>query len=135
LSFCGPLEDRVAIRELYGTYADAAFRGDRQAWLDCWSQDCLWRTSFGDFAGKAAMGDQWQTIWANLKAMGFFVELGALEVEGDTARARSWCREILLLPDGRVQKVVGRYDDELRREAHAWRFTTRSYQVLINEKP
>ncbi len=33
MAFTGPFEDRLAIRELYGRYADAACSGDGQAWF------------------------------------------------------------------------------------------------------
>ena len=29
----GPMEDRLAIRELFGLYGDASCKGDAEAWL------------------------------------------------------------------------------------------------------
>ena len=62
MSFTGPLEDRIAIRELHGTYADTAFRSDMAGWLDCWTDDCVWVTPFGEVRGKEAMTEQWNKI-------------------------------------------------------------------------
>jgi len=135
MAFSGPLEDRLAIRELYGSYADCAFRQDREGFLACWRGDGTWSTPFGEFTGHAALSAQWETIWQTMQSMGFFTEIGAIAVTGDQATGRVWCREILHLPDGRMRKIVGRYDDMLRRDADGWRFARRTYAVLIAEDP
>ena len=135
MAFTGPAKDRMAIRELYGTYADCAFRQDREGFLACWAADGTWSTPFGEVTGRAGLSAQWDTIWQTMAAMGFFTEIGSIAVTGDRATARAWCREILSLPDGNLRKIVGRYDDELRREGPGWRFVRRSYGVLIAENP
>ncbi|MCB2059532.1 MAG: nuclear transport factor 2 family protein [Novosphingobium sp.] len=133
MAFTGPLEDRIAIRELHDTYADAGFRGDRQAWLDCWARDCTWITSFGERSGKEALAQQWDALWSTLDALGFFAIVGSIEVDGDTAVTRGYVREIAVMKDGPAQKIAGRYDDELVRENGAWKFASRRYSVLIRE--
>ena len=135
MAFTGPIEDRIAIRELYGSYADASFREDRQAWLDCWADDCIWSTHFGDVHGKAALDGQWDLIWQTFKSIGFFSEVGAIMVEGDRATGRAYCREILDLGGGKVRKIVGAYADDLVREGGQWRFARRIYDVRIAEEP
>ena len=135
MAFTGPAEDRLAIRELYGTYADCAFRQDRDGFLSCWRADGTWSTPFGEVCGHEALAGQWDAIWQTMASMGFFTEIGSIAVTGDSASARAWCREILNLPDGRIRKIVGRYDDELRRDEAGWRFYRRTYAVLIAEDP
>ena len=39
MAFTGPLEDRIAIRELLETYADAVCRVDAEAWGSTWAED------------------------------------------------------------------------------------------------
>ena len=39
MPFTGPLEDRIAIREMYDTYADGANRMDRSTWLGSFAED------------------------------------------------------------------------------------------------
>lgn len=135
MAFTGPLEDRIAIRDLYGSYADCAFRQARQDFLDCWCADGVWSTPFGEVAGRAALEAQWDTIWQTFDSMGFFTEVGSIEVAADRAQGRAYCREIVNLPGGGIRKLVGRYDDELRRENDRWRFARRTYTVLITEEP
>lgn len=134
MAFTGPLEDRILIRELHGQYADASFRADKQGWLDCWTQDCVWATgSFGDFAGKAAMAAQWDTLWEGMTDLAFFTETGAVEVTGDSATARCYVREVFILKDGTQMALIARYDDTLRREDGAWKFVRRAYTILQRE--
>lgn len=133
MSFTGPLEDRIAIRELHGTYADTAFGSDMQGWLDCWTDDCVWVTPLGEVRGKARMAEQWGKIGDSFGMIAFFAVVGAIEIDGDRATARSYVREIATMHDGGLYKVVGRYDDELVRENGAWRFSRRAYSALIRE--
>lgn len=133
MAFTGTLEDRIAIRELHDTYADAGFRGDMQQWLDCFAEDCVWITPFGEMRGKDQLKGLWDQIWSTMGALGFFTVMGALEVEGDKAKGRAYIREIFLAKDGTMEKLVGRYDDELVREGGAWKFVRRDYAVLVRE--
>lgn len=133
MAFTGPLQDRLLIRERMGAYADAAFRGDREAWLANWIDDCVWFSLGQEHRGKAAMRDQWAVIWANMERMGFFTEIGAIEVDGDRASARCYCREILVMKDGSVPKLIGAYEDELVRRGEDWLFASRRYTVLLAE--
>ena len=130
MAFTGPLEDRIAIRELHGTYADASFRADRQAWLDCWSDDPVWDSSFGVFSGKKAMSDQWEVLWENMTSLAFFTETAAIEVNSNSATARCYVRENFTLADGSTNTVIACYDDDLVREADTWKFARRSYTIL-----
>lgn len=131
--FVGPLEDRIAIRELIDSYADTAFRSDRDGWLACWSDDCVWVTPFGEVRGKAGLTEQWGQIGKTFGVIGFFPLLAAVSIAGDRAVARSYVREIAARHDGGLYKVVGQYDDELVREHGRWRFARRSYTALIRE--
>jgi ketosteroid isomerase-like protein len=134
MAFEGPLEDRLLIRERIGAYADSAFQGDVDAWLANWRDDCVWFSLGGqEFRGKAAMREVWTGLWSTMDGMAFFTEIGAIEVSGDRAQARSYCREILFLKGGGVRKMVGAYRDELVRENGVWLFAERRYQLLKDE--
>ena len=133
MAFSGPLEDRLAIRELHSTYADASFRASKADWLDCWSEDCLWQSSLGQFSGKAALGDQWDRLWQAMTSLAFFTETGAIAVSGDSATARCFVREIFTMGDGPPHKVTACYDDQLVRTPAGWKFRCRSYTILQRE--
>lgn len=133
MAFVGTLEDRILIRELYDSYADASSRGDCQGWLDCWTEDGLWVNFSGTFRGHAELEAKWPEIWQSIKAMGFFNQMGEIIVDGDSAKCRSWVREIVRTPDDSLFKVVGRYEDQLKRTEAGWRFAERRHSSHIAE--
>lgn len=129
----GPLEDRILIRELYSVYADASNRGDAEAWLSCFTGDGQWNSHIFRCAGHAELRAQWDALWANFAGMGFLSEIGPIAVTGDTARARSYAREIIRLSDGGLYKLVGAYDDHLVRQDGDWLFARRDYTPAVEE--
>ena len=131
--FEGPLEDRILIRERYGSYSDAVFRKDLEAWLSQYCETGTWELMGQQHTGKAMLKAQWETLWSGLNQMGFFAEIGAIEITGDHATVRSYCREIVELKSGKIIKVAGRYDDELVKENGIWLFAKRQYRALIRE--
>ena len=133
MAFSGPLEDRIAIRELHDTYSDAGFRCDLEQWLSCFAEDCIWVTELGEVRGKDQLRGMWDQIWTTMGALGFFTVMGSVEIDGDRATDRAYVREVFLAKDGTMQKLVGRYDDQLVRESGQWKFARRDYSVLIRE--
>ena len=134
MPFTGPLEDRIAIRELYELYADGANRMDRAAWLEPWSDDAIWKTHYFEVAGIAAIGAQYDELMAAVTATSFFSQICAIEVTGDAARARAIAQEHLAMPGGSY-RLTGRYEDTLVRTADGWRFARREYHVMFEEMP
>ena len=55
MPFTGPLEDRILIRELYGRYCDASWRGDRESWVACFTPDGRWVSHLFDCRGTAEL--------------------------------------------------------------------------------
>jgi uncharacterized protein (TIGR02246 family) len=135
MAFTGPLEDRLAIRELYGTYTDASSRGDREGWLACFTEDGEWNSHLFKVSGRDGLRAQWDALWANFTTTSFLGEVGMIAVTGDSATARAFAREVILLTNGRVYRLAGRYDDELVRVNGEWLFARRNYTPLIDEEP
>lgn len=131
-NFTGSLADRIAIRELHDSYADASSRIDKQAWLDCWTQDAVWVTSHGEVVGKAALAARWDALFATMDAMAFFSNTGAVRVSGERATARCHVREIARI-EGTVRKFAARYDDDLVLEQGRWKLARRAYTMNIAE--
>lgn len=59
MAYTGPLADRIEIRELIETYADAVMWGDEAAWAGVWAEDSFWALpdfpGLEGFTGKAAI--------------------------------------------------------------------------------
>jgi len=132
--FSGPAEDRLAIRERIEAYSDAVFRHDAEDWIDCWAEDGVWRLPGTEVSGKANIKAAWIGAMGGFAMAGFFANPGAIEIDGDRAKVRVYTQEILALKAGGIRKIVGAYDDELVKQDDAWRFTSRRYHVLHDEK-
>lgn len=135
MAFEGPFEDRLRIRELYGSYGDATARCDLDAYLACWSEDGVRAAHGTECRGTAALRAHWTDSWQRLESMAFFTDVASIVVRGDAATARVYCREIMVLKGGGIWKVVGAYDDDLVRDGDRWLFAHKSYRLLINEPP
>lgn len=136
MAFTGPVEDRQAIHDLYGTAADCSTRGDTETWLATYADEgCEWNSHLFRRAGKAEIRGQWEELWSGFDKVAFLGTVGAIEVTGDTARARMTAREIVLLKDGKVFKLAGLYHDQLVRIGGEWKFTVRDYEPLVFEEP
>lgn len=133
MPFTGPIEDRMLIRERMSAYADSMFSQDLEGWLSHFTEDIAWR--FGDSAmhGRDELRASWPNLWAPLKAMGLFIEVGSTEVEGDRAKAKCYSRQIFFHKDGKVVKLVGLYTDELVRQDGQWLFASREFQMIGQE--
>jgi uncharacterized protein (TIGR02246 family) len=133
MPFEGPTEDRLAIHELYGAYADATMRADRDLYLSLWADDGVRAAPDSVAEGKAAIAAHWDGVWGGIKQMGFFGEVGSIVVDGDTASARVHCHEIVEFKDGNVWKVIGRYEDRLARIEGRWVFARKDYTLVMRE--
>jgi ketosteroid isomerase-like protein len=133
MAFEGSQEDRLMIRERIGAYSDSVFQNDVEAYLACWTDVCVRVQGRSEWRGKIALREHWTMTWATMNKLAFFTEVGAIEVRGDRAIARSYCREIVVLKRGGIRKVIGVYNDQLLREEGRWLFSRREYQLFMDE--
>ena len=133
MAFIGPIEDRLAIRELSGAYGYASASADCDGWLACWAPACRWITVLGDVSGKPALRRQWQSLWADWVCVAFSAEIGSIEVDGDTARVLATTSETVLLNSGGLFKLAGLYEDRLVKHQGAWLYTERRHSALFSE--
>lgn len=143
MAFTGPLEDRLAIRELMDTHAHGVMTRDAELWGSIWSEDAFWDLpeypDLGGFSGKERIVAGWIESMASYgldnctKPMIYFMQPGSIEVVGERARAVAYTIEIYDDPvkQQRVQ-ANGRYDDQLEKRDGNWQFTRREYRI-INE--
>lgn len=135
MAFIGPAQDRMVIRELYDSYADAVIRMDRAAWLECWREDAVWTThDYFSVAGREAVAQKCDELLRDVATATFFTQVCAIEADGDRAAARVICLESLILANGGGYDLTGRFDDRLRREGGVWRFESREYRVLTKQE-
>lgn len=133
--FKGSIEDRVTIREFYGSFARASSLGLTEDWLVHWAQDCIWNTQHFKLSGKDEVRRQWDQLWENFDKVALIHEVCSIQVEGDTASTTCIAREVIQLRNGGVYKLAGCYEDQLLRNEGSWLFARRDYQALIEELP
>lgn len=144
MPFTGPIEDRLAIRELMDTHAHGVHTKDPELWGSIWAEDATWTLpeypDLGDFEGKETIVAAWTE---SMKAYGldnmtkpmiYFMQPGSIEVEGDKATAVAYTIEIYDDPiTGKRTRTTGRYDDQLERRDGRWLFTRRAYRSIFND--
>jgi ketosteroid isomerase-like protein len=132
-AFAGALEDRLAVRERVEAYGDAVFRHDAEAWIACWSDDAVWRLPGMEVATKPKIKAAWEGAMAGFTLAAFFSTPGSIRVAGETAEARIYTQETLILQDGAARRIVGAYDDRLVKVGAEWLFAERTYAILHDQ--
>lgn len=64
MAFIGPLEDRIYIRELQESFADAINRKAKEEWLTFWADDGVWIAGALSATGKSEIADQWEKFYS-----------------------------------------------------------------------
>ena len=92
----GPVEDRLAIRELVESYNDAVMRFDGDAWKENWREDATWSLpGAGPIAGRDNFFPMWEQSMSAFSFVGFFASAGPIIVDGDTAKGTWYQQEFL----------------------------------------
>jgi len=127
----GPVEDRLAIRELVESYNDAVMRFDGAAWAENWIEDAVWSLpGMGDVTPRAKFFPMWQAMMGGFSFVGFYASAGPIVVSGDRAHATWWQQEFLHGKDGVKRSVAGRYEDDYVKRGGRWYFAKRVYQIV-----
>lgn len=128
------LEDQQCIQAMTGRFADAANRVDDDAFIALWAEDAVWRIGppiDKQFTGHGEIRSAFLGLLCN--AWEFFVQMPSaheIEIDGNTARARSYVNEVARGKDGGGNYNLAVYEDDLIRTAAGWKFTERNYKVL-----
>ncbi len=131
----GPLEDRLAIRELVESYNDAVMRFDGEAWVANWTEDATWTLpGLGDVTGRENVYSRWKQAMDGFSFVGFFASAGPIIVDGDTARGTWYQQEFLHQKDGVKRAITGQYTDDYVKVDGRWFFRKRVYQILHAEE-
>src|ERR1700744_864803 len=138
MAFTGPIEDRLAIRELIDAYADATMRRDPEAWGELWADDAVWEMpdfpQYGDTVGREAIVALWVRAVADHPDLVYVATPGAIEIEGDRASVRLYTSEVYASsPDARAIRRRGRYDDTLVKRDGQWYIAHHRFQMIHQE--
>jgi uncharacterized protein (TIGR02246 family) len=137
MNFSGPLEDRIAIRELLETFADATAREDVELLATCWVDDSVWVTPQGREEGKESIVASWEKYTeAYRRGTGViyratFYQPAAIRIDGDTATGTTYFSVVTFTDQGVAPNVfAGAYAEEYAKVDGRWRFRSRQYQPI-----
>jgi ketosteroid isomerase-like protein len=133
MPYSGPAEDRLALRELLETYADAVTRCDADSWGATWAQDAQWSLpdypEIGTTHGRDAIVAMWVEAMKHYPGIMFEAWPASIEVHGDAAKMRSYTAEVYDWPDG-VHRDRGLYEDECVKLDGRWLFKSRTFRNI-----
>ena len=133
MTFTGPFEDRLAIRELLDTYADAVTRRDADACGVTWAgAGVWWMRDYPDFLtqeGRANIVGLWVEAMKQFPGILFQAWAGSIDVDGDTAKVRSYTSEVYD-QEGLTKRDRGAYDDVCVKRDGKWLFKSRTFRNL-----
>ena len=130
MAITGPIEDQLAIRALHDSYADAVIRRDPTDWGALWADDATWNLMGTPVEGKAAIVGLWTGAMSGFAFVGFFSQVGTLEITGDSGTGRLYTNEVLEDLEGNLRRTVGRYEDHYVRKDGHWLYQSRSFAIL-----
>ena len=133
----GPLEDRIAIRELIDSYNDAVMRFDPDDWGANWDDDGVWSLPGREpVSGRTNIVPFWTAVMSQIRVDGFFASAGIITVTCDTAHGTWYQQEFLSGKDGTGPKrfVIGEYTDYYVKRDGRWLFSRREYNVRTAEE-
>jgi hypothetical protein len=139
--FNGPIEDRLAIRELLDSYSDAVIRRDQILWSSCWAMNASWHLGSQIIVGRDAILSHWIDMKANSRGIkasytrAFFNFPGAVNIDGDKAQGWSYTNELLVDDENMTYHLNGMYSDLYVRENGQWVFEERVFAKLHIDHP
>ena len=133
MPYAGPFEDRLAIRELLETYADAVTRRDADTWGATWAEDAEWSLpdypELGTTRGRPAIVAMWIEAMKGYPGIMFEAWPGSIEVSGEVATMRSYTSEVYDR-DGVTMRDRGIYEDTCVKVDGRWLFRSRSFRNI-----
>jgi ketosteroid isomerase-like protein len=133
MPYTGSADDRLAIRELLETYADAVTRCDAEDWIATWAEDGEWLMpdypEIGTTSGRAAIKAMWIEAMKNYPGLMFEAWPGSIEIEGTTAKVRSYTSEVYD-QGGVTKRDRGTYEDVCVKVDGRWLFRSRTFRNI-----
>ncbi len=131
----GSVEDRLEIRELMEQFAHGAMLLDGDYWGETWAEEGSWKLPSMETAavGKDVVKAAFKEKMAYVDYISMISVPADIEVDGDRATARCFCRELIYPKAGGKVTVVGYFNDVLVKRDGRWLFTSRVYNVIGKE--
>ena len=129
-------DDVSAITATLVAYATAIDTKDWALFRTLFIADCEFKVFSRRFRGLDELTEHMRVLHepldGSLHHLGNFV----IEVDGDSARATTYLDALLVQrdhPEGPTVRIVGSYEDDLRRESGRWLVRQRNFRFLWSE--
>jgi uncharacterized protein (TIGR02246 family) len=137
MNFGGVLDDKIAIRELLETFADALNREDSNLLSTCWTDDGVWVTPQGRHEGKSEIVTNWANYTeAYRRGTGVvyratFYQPATIRIDGDAATGLTYFSVITFTDQGSAPHVfAGSYAEAYAKVQGKWLFRSREYTPI-----
>ena len=125
--------DKLDIQETISLYHEGASTADVDRLIATFLPDGIWEVPSMNMRCQGHV-EMLETMSAVLAPIEYLVQINApaiIEVDGDTASARSLIRESAKFRNRPgLMDVVGQYIDELKRTSDGWKFAHRTFTIL-----
>ena len=131
----GRLDGDLGVRRTLALLGDSIFRRDREAHMRCYAPDGEWH-AFGVITrGREAVAEHWWNVMQGFPFVRQTISSLVIEVDGDTAASRGHVDEVLRMPDGSYQTVMGIYHSTFRKYGAEWLLQVHRYDQVYYGSP
>ena len=128
----GPIEDRLAIRDLVETFTVGIMRKDLELWGNTWAEEGFWKIPLRE---EPAVGrSNIVAFLAEIMANNHFVSMTSFPketvIDGDKAYGKAYCQELIFPKAGGQRILVGCFDDQYVKRDGRWYFLSRVYERM-----
>jgi SnoaL-like domain len=128
----GPIEDRLAIRELIETFAIGAMRKNSEIWGSTWAEDGSWKIDSLDqhAVGKCNVIAVFEKLMLNIEFVSMNSFPAELVIDADKAHGKAYNQELIFPKAGGQKILVGCFHDEYVKRNGRWYFLSRVYETM-----
>jgi hypothetical protein len=125
----------IGIRRLHALCADAVWRKDRAAFVDCFAIDGEWKVAGMHLCGQDAIGEGFDQFLALNERVLMSFGSPILDIGQGVASGRTYTMEHVKTRDGQGMSSVGIYYERFVEQADEWRFQWRHFDFCYFGPP
>jgi uncharacterized protein (TIGR02246 family) len=123
------------VRQLQARYADAVWRRDRDAFVDCFADDGVWKIAGLHMRGRAEVAAGYDKLMAASERVLMRLGAPAVDVAPGGVTARTQVTELVKLRDGGSVRTIGVYYERFVEQGGRWRFAWRHFDLFYYGPP
>lgn len=129
------LDGDAGVRRTLARLADSIFRRAPEAHGECYAPDGEWHAFGSIIRGREAVVEHWWNVMQGFPFVRQTISSLVIEVDGDTAASRGHVDEVLRMPDGSYQVVMGIYHSTFQKHGTEWLIKVHRYDQVYYGSP